>query len=160
VPISTASSKISLVEPTPTSSFDAPTAADTHLTINDKVALGVGIPLIFIALSTLGYWRAVKFFLHRKITGEPKLPTCASETPAHDGSREASIKSGFSSRPLSLWGAASTHLSNAPSDRPGYGDTELLTAPRNVHSSADISRPSSAASNFGRSNLRQEWHAV
>jgi hypothetical protein len=94
------------------------------------------------------------------MTGEPKLPSYGRENPALDGSGGFSIRSGFSSRPPSLWGAASTRGSVAHSDGFAFGDTELLTAPRNVHSSAEVSRPSSVASNYGRSNLRQEWHAV
>jgi hypothetical protein len=155
-----------MADPTPTSSFDAPVAADSHLTVNDKIALAVGLPIILIAISTLGYWRAVKFFVHRKVTGEPKLPTYGSYNPGdRDVSGGFSIRSSFSSRPPSLWGAASTRGSIVP-DGFGYGDTELL-APRGVgpRPPADPSRPSSASSNLGfggvrSSNLRQEWHAV
>jgi hypothetical protein len=162
LPASTASST-SLLDPTPTSSWDAERHEDKHLTINDKIALGIGIPIILIALSTLGYWRAVKFFLHRKVTGEPKLPIYGAYNPARDGTTGAfSIRSSYSSRPPSLWGAASRRGSVVPDSGFGASDTELLTAPKIVHSPSE-NRPSSSHSNHNNirgSTLRQEWHAV
>ncbi|KAF2424213.1 hypothetical protein EJ08DRAFT_418214 [Tothia fuscella] len=157
---SASASATSLIDPTPTSSWDAERHEDTHLTVNDKVALGIGIPVALIALSTLGYWRAVKFFLHRKTTGQPKLPAYSAYDPArNDGSGAFSIRSSHGSRSPSLWGASSRSGSVVPDSL----DTELLTAPKIVHPSPGERPGSSHSVQFNgirASSLRQEWNAV
>lgn len=129
------------------------------MTINDKFALGFGIPIILIVLSTLGYWRATKYFFHRKFTGEPKLPVYGSYEDARVASNP-SFRGSWSSRPASLWGAASRRGSVAPP--PVQGDfsnsTELLTAPKIIHTDADARL--SQGSLRAPSALRQEWRGV
>lgn len=149
---------VKILVPTPTSSFDAPREEDRNLTINDKFALAFGIPIILIVLSTLGYWRAAKYFLYRKVTGEPKLPVYGS----HDVRTASSpvFTGSWSSRPASLWGAASRLGSVAPptNQRPFSDSTELLTAPKILDTNADARL--SSGSLRAPSTLRQEWSGV
>ncbi|TLD37213.1 Dual specificity protein kinase [Venturia nashicola] len=147
---------VKIIVPTPTSSFDAPRQEDRHLTINDKFALGFGIPIILIVLSTLGYWRAIKYFLHRKVTGGAKLPVYGPD----DNARAASNfrpRGSWSSRPGSLWGAASRRGSVAPPIvQIAFSDsTELCTGPK-ITRTTDDARPSQGPLRVP-STLRQEW---
>lgn len=136
---------------------------DNHLTKGDKIAIGIGIPVFIIALSTLGYWRAAKYFLHRKITGEPKLPVYGSKNLKTTGDIVMiSSQSSFGGRSPSLWGASSkagfSTAGRNMSLSSAHGDTELLTAPRSVYTPADSIRPDTS-NTFRASNLR-EWQAV
>lgn len=70
----TSASSVEILIPTPTSPWDAPREEDYSLTSNDKIAVGIRVPIALLVLGTVGYWGAAKFFLHHKITGEPKLP--------------------------------------------------------------------------------------
>ncbi|QDS75500.1 hypothetical protein FKW77_004849 [Venturia effusa] len=144
------SNTVKILVPFPTSSFDAPREEDFHMTINDKFALGFGIPVVLLVLSTLGYWRAIKYFLHRKVTGEPKLPVYESYENARTASKPDS-RGSWSSQPASLWGAASRRGSLPPFPVQGaFSDsTELLTTPKTVHThaSARLSQGSSRAPN-------------
>jgi hypothetical protein len=156
---SSSSNTVEIIIATPTSSFDAPREEDHHMTINDKLALGFGIPALLIVLSTLGYWRATKYFLHRKITGEPRLPVYGSYEEARQGSNP-DFRGSWSSRPTSLWGAASRRGSVMPPVTQGdFSDsTELLTAPKIIHTNPDARL--SQSSLRAPSTLRQEWRGV
>lgn len=156
---SSSSNTVKILVPFPTSSFDAPREEDTHMTINDKFALGFGIPIILIVLSTLGYWRATKYFLHRLVTGEPKLPVYGSYEDARAASNPE-FRGSWSSRPASLWGAFSRRGSVAPPTAQGeFSDsTEMLTAPKIIHTNADARL--SQGSLRAPSALRQEWSGV
>lgn len=165
-PPATSTLPVNIVNPTPTSSFDAPVEADTHLTVNDKIAIGIGIPIALLVLGTIGYWRAVKFYFHRKVTGESKLPMFDKSGVAPptivvgSGLRQSSAgrNSTWSNAP-SLWGANSRRSSRAGPER--SDDTELLTAPpKSVHSSPRPPRDSSVGSIRSPSALRQEWHPL
>ena len=108
---SSTSSTVRITNPTPTSSWDAPRKEDYTLTTDDRVAIGIGIPIALLVLGTIGWWRAAKFFMHRKITGEPKLPVYetgkASAPSVVIGSGLMRETGRQGSRAPSLWGASS-----------------------------------------------------
>lgn len=135
----TSSSSVVITNPTPTSSWDAPREEDHSLTINDKIAIGIGVPIALLVLGTIGWWRAAKFFLHRKITGEPRLPMYA----ASKGSAPSMVI-GSGLRPdtrrdrsavPSLWGASSggkSVRSRDPSPHPVGVEQVTVTPPTPV----------------------------
>lgn len=147
-----------ILNPTPTSSWDAPREEDHSLTINDKIAIGIGVPIALLVLGTIGYWRAAKFFVHRKITGEPKLPmyqvgkgsvpTIVIGAGLRNGGSERS------SRAPSLWGASSGRRTRDPSPARGT-DSGTITMPPQIAISplrADFLEPGRTPS-----GLRQSW---
>ncbi|RDI88849.1 Dual specificity protein kinase [Venturia inaequalis] len=151
------SDTVEILVPIPTSSFDAPREEDSHLTSNDKFALGFGIPITLIILSTLGYWRATKYFLHHKVTGGLKLPVYGPVDYARAASKP-DFRGRWISQPASLWGAASRPGSVAPSTDAFSDSTELTTAPNITRINADAKL--SQGSLHAPSTLQQEWRVL
>jgi hypothetical protein len=148
--------------PTPTSSWDAPRKEDYSLTINDKIAIGIGVPIALLVLGTIGYWRAAKFFLHRKITGEPRLPMYA----ASKGSTP-SIVIGSGLRPdtrhdrnrvPSLWGASSGGKSVRSRDpSPHLAVEQVVVTPPTPVDAQPFWSDTLGAPRRTPSGLRQAW---
>ena len=170
-----ASSTVEIMNPTPTSSWDSPRKEDYTLTTDDKVAIGIGIPIALLVLGTIGWWRAAKFFAHRKITGELKLPVYGS---VHGSTPTVVIGSGLmresgrqASRTPSLWGASSRRSVNDRDAAPLHQTEQVIVTPpspvgRPASPSATLSPPGTASSSrttdptlAGRvpSGLRQAW---
>lgn len=155
------STSIDGFNPTPTSSWDASTKEDVSLTLSDKIAIGIGVPIALLVLGTIGYWRAAKFFIHRKITGEPRLPmygvSKGSVPTIVVGSGLMRQGGRQSSRATSLWGASSGgRRTRDPSPLPSTGrePSLIITPPGEVALKPESSAP---RRNRASSGLRQSW---
>ncbi|KAF2398279.1 hypothetical protein EJ06DRAFT_523132 [Trichodelitschia bisporula] len=155
--------------PTPTSSFDSTLGDDAHLSTTDKIAIGVGVPLGLILLSTFGYWRLAKVFAHKQLHAGANLPlykhgnASTLSTPA--------AGAGGTSRPASLWGAQSARFSSVSPEpgRSGMGNEDLeLLVQNSAPAGSGHGRAESGASvggllavpAVGKSGLRQQWNPV
>jgi hypothetical protein len=151
------SSPVEIIIPTPTSSWDASREEDHSLTINDKVAIGIGIPTALlcpwnsrilacgqILLASQDHWRTeVANLWGRKGWG--------TQIVVGSGLKRDPERNNTWSRAPSLWGSG-----NAQSF--GETDTELLNKPSPTM--APYLRPDSAASVRSPSALRQAWTPV